>query len=238
MPPKIIRLDEHRVLKKSYTSIHETEAMKFIAANLTIPVPKVYETSFSDDPNKISQIVMEYIPGESLDTAWTNLSHEQKISTCRQLNGYLSQLEKLKGNTRICNASGGPVTVGLRFPRCGGPFETEADFNTFMIEHEHERMPTIFKDYIRAGLADNHEIHFAHGDFSPRNILVNEDGRVTAVLDWDRSGWYPEYWDTNRMLIENPGIRGYFNYFNYILPTRYEKEVLALAYLTRCTGDG
>ncbi|OAT00190.1 uncharacterized protein BDCG_16503 [Blastomyces dermatitidis ER-3] len=42
--PKIIRLDEHRVLKSAITNSTETEAMKFVAANTTIPVPKVYKT--------------------------------------------------------------------------------------------------------------------------------------------------------------------------------------------------
>ena len=47
----------------------ETEAMHFIAAHTTIPVPRVYETRFSSEDGKTSEMVMDYMPGEPLDTA-------------------------------------------------------------------------------------------------------------------------------------------------------------------------
>jgi aminoglycoside phosphotransferase (APT) family kinase protein len=48
-----------------------------------------------------------------------------------------------------------------------------------------------------------------HGDLHPRNIMVKWEGakdegdghgggnriRVTALIDWELSGWYPEYWE-------------------------------------------
>jgi aminoglycoside phosphotransferase (APT) family kinase protein len=235
--PKIIRLDEHRVLKSAVTDCRETDAMEFIAANTTIPVPRVYETRFSSNGRKASEIVMEYIPGEPLDKAWANLTHEQRVSTCRELNGYLTQLQKIPGQ-RIEGMNGTPVTVGLRLPRQGGPFATEKEFHDFVVEHDHEGTPAIFKRYVRAGLRDDHKICFAHGDFSPRNIMVDETGRVKAVLDWDRSGFYPEYWDQNRMLSENTGLLGWSRYLEYIFPFKYIQEVLALGYLLRVTRDG
>lgn len=27
-----------------------------------------------------------------------------------------------------------------------------------------------------------------------------ENGRVTGILDWEFSGWYPEYWEFSRAL--------------------------------------
>lgn len=35
----------------------------------------------------------------------------------------------------------------------------------------------------------------AHGDLSPDQVVVDEDGRV-SVLDWDRAGWWPLGWDS------------------------------------------
>lgn len=210
--------------------------MRFIAANTSTPVPRVHETKFRGE--KVSEMVMDYMPGEPLDKAWAKLTQEQRIATCRQLKGYLSQLSQLKGGPRIEPADGGSVTVGLRFPRQGGPFADEKEFNEFMVNWDNTRMATVFKQYAQAGLTDNHEIHFVHGDFSPRNILVDETGCVTAVLDWDRSGWYPEYWDVVRMLTENPGIHDYFPYINHIIPVSYVPEFLALKYVLRVSGDG
>jgi len=53
-----------------------------------------------------------------------------------------------------------------------------------------------------------------HGDLHPRNIMVKweadqEDAgampqkrrlKVTGIIDWDLSGWYPEYWEYVRAL--------------------------------------
>lgn len=182
---------------------------------------------------------MEYLPGESLDKVWGGLTHEQRISTCHQLSGYLAQLRSLQGaGNRVEGVNGAPITVGLRFPRQGGPFNTEKEFNDFVVEKDNEIIPPFFKRYARAGLRDDHKIHFAHGDFSPRNILVDKEGCVTGVLDWDRSGFYLEYWDQNRMLTENPGIKDWFPYLEHILAFDYTQEVLALGYLTRIMGDG
>lgn len=44
-----------------------------------------------------------------------------------------------------------------------------------------------------------HHIVFAHGDFRPQNIMV-KDGIVTGIIDWELSGWYPEYWEFAKSL--------------------------------------
>lgn len=48
-------------------------------------------------------------------------------------------------------------------------------------------------------MKDNHKWHFTHGDMGPHNILV-ENGRISAVLDWELAGWYPEYWEYVKMI--------------------------------------
>jgi aminoglycoside phosphotransferase (APT) family kinase protein len=36
-----------------------------------------------------------------------------------------------------------------------------------------------------------------HGDLHPRNIIVDDknDVRITGVIDWEKGGGYPEYWE-------------------------------------------
>ncbi|KAL2370279.1 hypothetical protein RJZ57_005297 [Blastomyces gilchristii] len=136
--------------------------MEFIATNTTIPVPKVYETRWSGNRTRLSQIVMEYIPGESLDTAWGKLTHDQRMSVCHQLRGYLSQLQNLTSKTKRIEAAN--------------------ELNDFLVEKNGNEYLSVFRRYARAAMSDDHEIHFAHGDFSPRNIMV-ENGMVKAVLD-------------------------------------------------------
>lgn len=39
-----------------------------------------------------------------------------------------------------------------------------------------------------------HSPVFTHADLDYSNILVCDDGTV-ALLDWERAGWYPSYWE-------------------------------------------
>ncbi|KAK2772965.1 hypothetical protein FQN52_004799 [Onygenales sp. PD_12] len=237
---KVVRLDEHRVLKSGVSmDQRETDAMKFIATNTTIPVPKIYESKFvSPDKytSEYSHIIMEYMPGETLEKAWPTLSEDDRVSICQQLGGYLIQLQNLKGKRRIEGVNGACVTVGLRFPRRGGPFETEAEFNEFLVNGLHKKVSTVLKQYARAALFDTHDIHFAHGDFTPRNILV-DGGKVTAILDWEKAGWFPEYWDISRMVSEPKvlGMLDYQDYFNHIFSRMYVQEFLAMRFIEGMT---
>jgi aminoglycoside phosphotransferase (APT) family kinase protein len=43
-------------------------------------------------------------------------------------------------------------------------------------------------------LSQSHEIVFTHGDLRPQNIMI-KNGNVVAIIDWELSGWYPEYWE-------------------------------------------
>lgn len=117
----------------------------------------------------------------------------------------------------LSKSEDGLVTVGLRYPRKGGPSNTEKEFKDFLVKRDDESRLSFHRRYARAALADNHEIRFAHGDFSPRTIPVDEGGLLTAVLDWKRAGWYPECWDQNSMLSETPGVANYLPYLGYIV---------------------
>jgi aminoglycoside phosphotransferase len=76
-----------------------------------------------------------------------------------------------------------------------GPFTSEADFNTTLVDTFVAKSKGQVGPYIR-GMVDahRHDIVFTHGDFRPNNIMV-KDGRVTAIIDWEMAGWYPDYWE-------------------------------------------
>lgn len=44
-----------------------------------------------------------------------------------------------------------------------------------------------------------HSICFTHADLRPQNIMVR-GGSITGILDWELSGWYPEYWEFAKAL--------------------------------------
>jgi hypothetical protein len=49
----------------------------------------------------------------------------------------------------------------------------------------------------------NHDIILTHGDFAPRNVLIRGT-KVVAILGWELTGYYPEYWEYLKALRRPP----------------------------------
>lgn len=118
---------------------------------------------------------------------------DQKLSIASELHSYINQLRDLKGDY-IGAIDRGKAKIGQIASIGGGPFDSEQQFNEFILGDIVESAPDIQRHYAKFALIDDHGIVFTHADFSPRDILV-EGGRVTAILDWEYAGWYPEHWE-------------------------------------------
>lgn len=92
----IIQYENNLVVKSGDIRAHEVQTLEFIAAKTTIPIPKVHHVHYED--GKVMAIVKDYIPGKSLDEAWDSLDPHQKLSIANDLQFYMSQLRKLKGD--------------------------------------------------------------------------------------------------------------------------------------------
>ena len=198
----------------------EAETMRFIAANTSIPVPRVYE----EERGLVPSITMDYIEGETLEAVWNGLPEEQKLDIAEQLKGILSQLRSLKGQY-IGSINRGEANDGRRFDYKGGPFDTEAEFNQFLVTDKLKGCLPIFYDIAFRSLRTDHEIVFTHADFTPRNIIV-KDGRVAALLDWEYSGWYPEYWEFVKTFKGADHRCSWYNYVEAIFPVCHETEYI------------
>ncbi|KAJ5092149.1 hypothetical protein NUU61_007019 [Penicillium alfredii] len=105
-----------------------------------------------------------------------------------------------------------------------GPISSETEFNEFLTFNP-QRTQSSTIAMIRSYLKDNHQLVLAHGDLHPRNIMVATSSQlhdpvegdapsqepqhttncivnqsntrviITAILDWEMCGWYPEYWE-------------------------------------------
>ncbi|KAL4870317.1 hypothetical protein BDV12DRAFT_166132 [Aspergillus spectabilis] len=40
---------------------------------------------------------------------------------------------------------------------------------------------------------------FTHGDIAPRNIMIDEQNKITDMLRRTSTGWYPDYWEYAQM---------------------------------------
>ncbi|PYH93063.1 kinase-like protein [Aspergillus ellipticus CBS 707.79] len=205
--------------------------MRLVAERTTIPVPRVHRVE-SDEDGRVLKIHMDYMPGTPLDRAWPSMTDTQKKSVAEDLRNYVDQLRALKGDY-IGAADHGQAVIGQRTVfHEGGPFDNEGEFNEFLFSKIISRVPQTFRYHAMKTFKDSHQIMFTHGDLAPRNILVL-DGHVTALLDWEHAGWYPEYWEYVKAYRDFNAVPSWLDYVDTILPPRYSEEIVAMSYLSQ-----
>ncbi|KAL4790580.1 kinase-like protein [Aspergillus venezuelensis] len=156
--------------------------------------------------------------------------HHVQEENEKQLHSYVLQLRALKG-TYIGGVERGTAIIGKRTSVEGGPFESEKKFNEFILADIVRIAPDLLRHYAKHALLDTHEIVFTHGDLAPRNILVDDSGNVTAVLDWEYAGWYPEHWEYIKALVHLRPMPDWPEYLSMILPPKYEQEYIGMTFL-------
>jgi hypothetical protein len=177
-----------------------------------VPKPKVFGVL------KASSLIysfMSLIEGQPLNTIWPKLTNQQKCSIRDQLGLIFSQIRSVPWQ----RDEEGKLTLGSGIPRrckdtrqstrvADYAIDSEDAFNDFLTftpgPHRDQEAPTTNK-MIRSFLRLTHDIVFTHGDLHPRNVMVvqkqdsNGEGSfnllITGILDWDRCGWYPAYWE-------------------------------------------
>ena len=63
---------------------------------------------------------------------------------------------------------------------------------------------------------------FTHGDLRFANIMV-KDGSVSGIVDWEFSGWYPEYWEFCKALYVWHWQNDWVDYLSQILQPYYSE---------------
>ncbi|OQE04996.1 hypothetical protein PENVUL_c028G09427 [Penicillium vulpinum] len=180
---------------------------------------------------------MTAAPGEPLDEVFHRLSYSERKQLSTDLKNALSQLLSIPNQTfhLFSNSHGGPL-FDYRFPSgvCG-PFHHISDFNSFLV-HKHVLNET--KKDIAAVHARQYRSIFTHADLQPRNIIIDE-GRLSGIVDWECTGFYPEYWDFTKFFYT---VRAtweiQFVIFEAFAGEEYEEELGAERLLWRDTPFG
>ncbi|KAI1856407.1 hypothetical protein JX265_011654 [Neoarthrinium moseri] len=186
---------------------------------------------------KRTYFFMSRSDGVTLETIWADLSVENKLSIKKQLNTIFHSLRNPSRPPHLEQDEDGMPKFGSfasaickdmrRQQRISTTtIRSEAQFNDFLC-HQMGRTVTPWVRMIRSAMQDEHQLVMTHADLHPRNILVkledtdegNEGNgagwekererrvRISAILDWELSGWYPEYWEFVKAL-STISIRG------------------------------
>lgn len=203
----IVTFPEMRLLVKygpeHKVAIHEAQTLQALRRafpNNDVLAPELLGWRSEDD---INYLYMSLMPGVTLDDVWTTLSNSEKEHVVDQLRESLSSLRSLRPTevTLIGSISGGRVQdIWFRGDKTAGPFRTAKEFNDHVKWWSLDWLPLSQRppDPMRALLADDAEVCFAHADLHLQDLLVDgEPGqrRLSAIVDWGQAGWYPECWD-------------------------------------------
>lgn len=195
---QVCRLPRRRIVKLRCHP-NELEAMEYVRQHTTIPVPRIFKVYKDGDH---CHILMEEVPGD-YDTriGYGQMTSEQVKTFGRELADYIGQLRSLQppepgfiGSLSLGSSLDHRLS-GTRF----GPFHSIADFHTYLRRgHPLENWgnkPDVVKTHSKP---ETYTVKFTHADLHPNNIIV-KDGHITAIIDWEFAGWYPEYWEYTKM---------------------------------------
>ncbi|KAF2737068.1 APH-domain-containing protein [Polyplosphaeria fusca] len=190
-----------RVASSDWAPKHQAEAqsLRLIEKYTHVPAPRAVDaTQYSDS----SFLLMSGIPGEIVGRMISTMIDEQLHSVARDLKKYIAELRQIpqqhrlgRSGFQICNALGGGILdwrIG-ESKRRELRFLDETQFNECLTDDlplDEDARKLVSKSH-----GVKHDIVFTHADLNLRNILVDENGKISGIVDWEYAGWYPEYWE-------------------------------------------
>ncbi|KAI0409918.1 kinase-like domain-containing protein [Xylaria palmicola] len=228
---KVILRPNNTVVKSGKRiPIGEAKALE-IAVNAGVPAPHVHKIDAAPDGQ--NHLHMSYIRGQSLETLWVDMSIDQKTDIAQQLRGLLETMRSVVPPTGVISACDGTEIrdTRLHFTYHSPPCYDEAGFNKFLLSSLHEHIPPLVKEAISRRLRTDHRIVLTHCDLTPRNILVR-DGQISGLVDWEDSGWYPEYWEYVKF-FQRTADKDWKQYAEHIFPQLYHDELVDFIALSK-----
>lgn len=197
-------LDDNEVVHKSGSKIVpcEEDAMKLVQQYTDVPIPVVYLSGYSPDHGFLA---MSLVPGITLDSCWSSLDKQTKERLCRETWALISKIREIPKPPKLnhifqCSADGSPthdvLIEDLENPR--RPILSDEALRGRICERYHHYNGRKHTEKLPSFLPRSDVSVFTHGDIAPRNIMVMQVDQaytITSIIDWERTGWYPDYWE-------------------------------------------
>ncbi|KAI1940907.1 hypothetical protein LOZ57_005842 [Ophidiomyces ophidiicola] len=209
-----------KLLSQRIPEYTEYTTLQYLAERLPdIPVPRPHGLIRC---GRYTVIFMSYIPCMTLTQAWPKLSHEAKLSVQHQLDDILNKLRTLRQEDGL--PLGGVRGEGVKYQHWDVvPYQeainSAAAFDDFRFSIPHRGS----KSYIRLlrslwRLPTKGSV-FTHGDIRRDNVIiemgVDNTCRVTGLIDWEDSGYYPEYFEcmSSTITLSSTEDTDWYDYF-------------------------
>ncbi|CAM1511036.1 Fc.00g085490.m01.CDS01 [Cosmosporella sp. VM-42] len=192
----------------------QVATLRFLEKKTTIPAPRVYNfDTASDNEIRAPYICMSYLEGECLEEAWFDDTREiplehRRLKTLDTLAQYMAQLAPFKFDKMgsLVESKSGVFSIGPCFEvktinddtdvkvTSIGPYDTWSEYVREKMEPTSEMDQTwakgeekVFKAMLSSLPCTDSSTDFVlvKPDPQARNVLVDNEGNVTGLLDWD-----------------------------------------------------
>ncbi|KAF7895459.1 uncharacterized protein EAF01_009421 [Botrytis porri] len=201
--------------------LNEPNAPKLIEHYTSVPAPRFVDVTEHGDEN---YLVMTRVRGQQLRRVYHLMSYTERNCLADDLAGYVAQLRKIPNPTAymVSDTLGGPV-FDHRIPNngIGGPFNTEADFNNFLVSHINSTPASALGE---ENVPRNHRSVFTHSDLHWSNILIDQ-GKLSGIIDWECAGFMPEYWGFTKAIYKILLHKDKMELIRRAFGNKYEKEL-------------
>lgn len=192
----VMDIGQERVVKYGLrVSDVEVASARLVHANTSIPVPHILHFLLGN--HSIKYLVMEKLPGQRLSEILNSMDKATRSRIAAQLKGYLMQLSRLDKVDQWGFVDRECYDGGMFFwPDCckAKSLKDIVDY----IANKANSSPPFYAAQIPKllpSLKSQCTSIFLHGDLVPKNILVDQDGNITGIIDWEFAGWYPHFWN-------------------------------------------
>lgn len=200
MGATVCQLDDNFVQKSGErVKPCEAAAMRLVGEGANVPLPEYIDENYDHENG---YMLMTYIPGSTLEVLWGKLNDDTKGRLCRDTWDIIAQIRKIHRPPEYqhffqCSADGSathdPLIEDLKKP----PRPILND--TVLRERIYERYLYYggqrYANELSDMLPHSSSSVFTHADIAPRNIMVDDCYHITGIIDWERAGWYPHYWE-------------------------------------------
>ncbi|KAJ5180409.1 hypothetical protein N7492_003619 [Penicillium capsulatum] len=217
------------IVVKAIAKMHdytEYTTLQYLEHIPSIPAPKPLGLV---KMNMVSLVFMTEMRSITLSEVWSSLGSTEKASISDQLNAILVKLRSLpySAGTPLGGVGGeGCKDIRRHLRHSSTPITTLSGFEDFLCTSAHPGRDIFLEllQQLSPSTVDPPQcIVFTHGGLRPDNIVVDVTDNhytITGILDWEYSGFYPEYYESVRCT-------------NCLMP--YEKDAWYL-YLPDCVS--
>lgn len=208
---------------------NEANALLLVEKHTSINAPRLIDSVVMDESSGF--ILMTQIFGHRLDDVYYRTTHEERDQIGKDLAKWIAEMRRIPNQSSylIANTLGQPISDHQFQQETWGPFNSVGDFSNQLVRNVFDLQQHIGKRPLSLLQEKKHEVCFTHSDLHMSNIFI-QNGRLSGLIDFEDSGFKPEYWEFTRALWPYGGTKLESYIYRRAFEGKYDQEWEAVAF--------